>query len=539
MKEKTAKNIISSPKNSKDGDTSSVPYIDASERSNKEENKKLTPPLLIKSHNWNSPSVMESPSFIEPISYLPETFYTESIPDTNLFLEHVNDHDEENAETTAQFVTQSCVTYLITGLAFVLSGLLFEKHKDGTFLEKYPYGFTLAPPLLGLKGNIETTFASRLTTAFHCGRLKKRKAARTYFCGNMALVQIQSVVVSIFIVICACIATVLFKDNAKVDLFFLEQMCVLMAAAIISTSLCSLFLGFILFAIMKYSKEWDINPDNFLTPLSASFGDLITMMLFLSSGYLFSHVGNHNNSIINVLIPILIVTIFVIFGSFCGYIAYHEPSSKKVLKNGWAPIVIASAVSNIAGFLLNDEKLEKKGMLLLQPLICGLLGNRVAVQCSRLSSSLHKSKVKYGKFPHDESLASYFDPLSTYFNGDFNSKIAISQIITSVPAQYMFASLSLLLAESYYVTISFYLYYELLSLVLMIILMYVCNAFVHLIWKCKHDPDTVSIPLLTSLTDVLATFGLRILILNIGEGIHVLKANDSANVPCFANRTVA
>uniref|UniRef100_A0A0N5B6P6 Divalent cation transporter n=1 Tax=Strongyloides papillosus TaxID=174720 RepID=A0A0N5B6P6_STREA len=517
-----------------DNDNQSVPYIDSYRQSDRSANKPIITNL---EGSEEKDELQDAIGYTDSNIFLPETLCTESFSASNIFLENPNDARKDVAETPAQFVTQSCITYIITGLAFVSSGLIFDNQKNGAFLSRYSLGVMLAPALLGLKGNIETTFASRLTTAFHCGKLQKRSAAISYFFGNMALVQIQSVLVSMFIVICASTIGIFFTQGTTLNRHFVEQIFVLMAAAIISTSLCSLFLGFFLFAILKYSKKWEINPDNFLAPLSASLGDFITMILFLLSGYLFVVIGNHVNSFARIAIPIFIVIFFILFGAYCGYVAYNETSSKKVLKNGWLPIIVASAVSNVAGYILEDGKLDKKGMLLLQPLICGLLGNRVSVQCSRLSSSLHKSKVEYGKFPNNNSLYSFFNPLNTYFAGDFNSKIAISQIITSVPAQYMFASLSFLINETYHVKKVFYLYYALLFFFLMVVLMHVCNSFVHLIWMMKHDPDTVSIPILTSVTDVVSTFGLYILLSNIGDGIKYINPNQHGSGYCESNNT--
>ncbi|CEF64330.1 SLC41 divalent cation transporters, integral membrane domain-containing protein [Strongyloides ratti] len=432
-------------KSSIENDDSSMPYIDTFREHQKDDNNDKKTKIISSDEN---DKLCESTNHSEIINFLPETFYAENIPENNIFIENTKDVGEEIVETAAQFVTQSCVTYLITGLAFVLSGLLFENYKEA---------------LLGLKGNIETTFASRLTTAFHCGKLSKGKAKKSYF-----------------FVICASTLKLFLKKETTFNIHFVEQIFVLMAAAISSTCLCSLLLGFFLYIIMKYSKQWDLNPDNFLTPLSASLGDFITMIIFLFSGYLLVVIGNSVNSIIRIVIPIFIVSLFIVFSIYCGYVAYNEPTSKKVLKNGWFPIVIASAVSNIAGLILTDSKLDR---------------NRVTVQCR-----------------------------------DFNSKIAISQIITSVPAQYLFVSLSFIISEAYFVTKYFYLYYGLLSFLLMIILMHLCNVFVHFIWKIKYDPDTVSIPILTSLTDLLATSGLCILLSNIGKGIEYLNFDKNKNI---------
>ena len=52
--------------------------------------------------------------------------------------------------------------------------------------------FILVPALLGLKGNLEMTLASRLSTAANLGKMDGRPAAAALILGNLALVQCQA-----------------------------------------------------------------------------------------------------------------------------------------------------------------------------------------------------------------------------------------------------------------------------------------------------------------------------------------------------------
>lgn len=46
----------------------------------------------------------------------------------------------------------------------VAAGLLLDNAKEWTFLKEVPEALILVPALLGLKGNLEMTLASRLST---------------------------------------------------------------------------------------------------------------------------------------------------------------------------------------------------------------------------------------------------------------------------------------------------------------------------------------------------------------------------------------
>ena len=51
--------------------------------------------------------------------------------------------------------------------------------------------FTLVPALLGLKGNLEMTLASRLSTQVNCGLIHDKKTTTSAVIGNFALIQVN------------------------------------------------------------------------------------------------------------------------------------------------------------------------------------------------------------------------------------------------------------------------------------------------------------------------------------------------------------
>ncbi|VDO81503.1 unnamed protein product [Soboliphyme baturini] len=58
-----------------------------------------------------------------------------------------------------RFVAQVCFGFLISGCGFVLTGMLLD-----TVQVSLPQICALLPALLGLKGNLEMTLVSRLST---------------------------------------------------------------------------------------------------------------------------------------------------------------------------------------------------------------------------------------------------------------------------------------------------------------------------------------------------------------------------------------
>lgn len=79
----------------------------------------------------------------------------------------------------------------------VAAGVLLEHASTWTFLTQMPEALILIPPLLGLKGNLGMTLASRLSTMAHAGLLDLRHQQLTAFYASVALDQAQAIVVAL------------------------------------------------------------------------------------------------------------------------------------------------------------------------------------------------------------------------------------------------------------------------------------------------------------------------------------------------------
>ncbi|VDK67024.1 unnamed protein product [Cylicostephanus goldi] len=66
------------------------------------------------------------------------------------------------------------------------------------FVCEVPQFMAICTPLMGLKGNLDMTFTSRFTTEAHQGRLRRKSGLLHHIFVNVALVQAQSVGISLF-----------------------------------------------------------------------------------------------------------------------------------------------------------------------------------------------------------------------------------------------------------------------------------------------------------------------------------------------------
>ena len=90
------------------------------------------------------------------------------------------------------------------------------------------------------------------------------------------------------------------------------------------------------------------------------------------------------------LAPVIIVA-YVLFTPFCFYLAKQNSLTEKVLYSGWTPVLIAMSISSLGGVILDKAVAKFNGIAVFQPVFNGVGGNLVAVQASRISTSLHAS----------------------------------------------------------------------------------------------------------------------------------------------------
>lgn len=161
-------------------------------------------------------------------------------------------------------------------MGLIGTGVLLDKWQCDTFYARIHEALMLTPALLGLKGNIEMTFASRLTTLAHLGKMDSKENCVSILGSNMALVQIQAIIVSYF----ATLITVI-TESVRNDFSFQDSH-ILAASAVSSTTTSSVILCLLIMGLVVIARKLRINPDNVMSPLASSMGDLITFLFFVS-----------------------------------------------------------------------------------------------------------------------------------------------------------------------------------------------------------------------------------------------------------------
>ncbi|XP_036386789.1 solute carrier family 41 member 1 [Megalops cyprinoides] len=399
-------------------------------------------------------------------------------------------------ETSFSIGLQVVFPFLLAGFGTVAAGMVLDIVQHWTVFTKVTEVFILVPALLGLKGNLEMTLASRLSTAANIGLMDTPKDMWKMIMGNLALIQVQATVVGFL----ASVAAVIFGWIPEGH-FKIGHAVLLCASSVATAFIASLLLGLIMIGVIIGSRKVGINPDNVATPIAASLGDLITLALLagISTG-LYEQLEHNDYA------NPLVCAFFVALTPIWVLIARRIPSTREVLYSGWEPVIIAMAISSIGGLILDKTVSNPNfaGMAVFTPVINGVGGNLVAVQASRISTYLHMNGMPMVEpNPTPQKCPT---PCTTFFSSNVNSRSARVLFLLVAPGHLVFLYTINSMQGGHttltYVFIAFYLAAALLQV---LILLYLADWMVHWMWGRGMDPDNFSIPYLTALGDLLGT----------------------------------
>ncbi|XP_024137124.1 solute carrier family 41 member 2 [Oryzias melastigma] len=399
------------------------------------------------------------------------------------------------AEPLCSMVLQILVPFLLAGLGTVSAGMLLDVVQSWDVFLDVTELFILIPAVLGMKGNLEMTLASRLSTAVNAGKMETSKEKWELILGNLALKQLQATLLGLL----ASFLAILLGWMAEGELS-LKHVVLLCSTSVSTAFVASLLQGVIMVGVIIGCKRMNINPDNVATPMAASFGDLITLSLLACFSHWFYSFMDFYSYVLY-LVNLSFICLIPVWVS----VSSKHPASLILLRTGWEPIVTAMVISSMGGLILDKTVSNQNlsGVLLYAPVINGVGGNLVSIQSSRISTNLHLN-FPPGELP--EERRGCFNPCRIFFGPGANHQSARVLLLLVLPGQLLFLFTIYLMKGGLAVpSLLLTLFYLSAALLQVFLLLCLADCMVHRLWRRGKDPDSYAIPYLTALGDLLGT----------------------------------
>jgi len=402
------------------------------------------------------------------------------------------------SESWSSVLVQVTPPYLCAGLGMVGAGLVLDSVQYWSVFKTLPELFIMVPALIGLKGNLEMTLASRLSTHANLGDLDTMEQTVVMGSANLALIQVQGVVVGALASVIAMLMAWL-GDWEKVDMAKALLMC---ASSVVTASLASFILGIVMVIVIAMSRRFSVNPDNVATPIAAALGDLVTLSLLAFVANFFNNSG--------ALMAVIILLGYVVVTPFCFKRAKNNVDTCDILYNGWTPVLSAMVISSMGGKILNNVISKFPDIAVFQPVINGVAGNLVGIQASRISTELHRTS-KLGKLPKDITTCNLINPFFTFsisccsFSPMMsNNAVAAGVLLLLVVPGHLVFNLAIGISQGFHILSPVFLIMYLLAALLQVgSLLHIANMMVHRMWSHGINPDNSAIPYLTALGDLM------------------------------------
>lgn len=390
---------------------------------------------------------------------------------------------------------QIIIPFIIAGIGTCFTGVILDHVQYWEVYIQVDELIIILPALLGLKGNLQMTMASRLSTHSHLGHLSNTSDLLNLTSANLSLNQCLSIIISLNASWLAIIIHLFTSDDAFDGLHAL----LIVATALITSSVVSFILDLLMILIVQVSSLYGVNPDNIATPLAASLGDMTAL---LTCTFVSSNMYTFIKTPTFVIMATTVIIFYILTIPFWAYITQDNMHTYGILLRGsyWYPLITAMVISCISGVILKTFIVQVSELALFHPVFCGTGGNLVGVQASRLSTLLHREQ-QIGTLPEDESVC--MNPCKMILSNKRQYHITRLLMLMVLPGQAIFYLLCIYMNSRTEVSVQFLMLYLLAAEILVIILLYLAHVLTYGLWVLGIDPDNCTLPYLSSVGDVL------------------------------------
>jgi len=380
-------------------------------------------------------------------------------------------------QTKLIILLQVCLPFILAGFGNLSAGLVFNRMAQWSAFQEVPTLLVLLPSFMGLKGNIEMTLASRLSTLSNLNLLNTNYQRRNAYLSNLVLMFSHAIGLSF----CATMASVVcqlllsnlgfsaahpvalgllthrhngnqsslnqstgslseVQQNANGlhitnlmeqsrshvehgSLFILRNATLVVLPCALLTSIILIFISsIIVWWTVWLAAKIRVNPDNLSTLVSALYGDLSCVMTY----GLFAQLIHTSMAAEAQMWPIAIIVVSILLWLFVTYEAYMFEETHDLVLSSVTPTVASIGVSLGSGMILSIVLGKFHKIALYQPVVNGFGANLIAAQASRVSTYLwcsvirRVSKSRGSRKRNIEKLGLITDPMGLVDDGTSN-----------------------------------------------------------------------------------------------------------------------
>lgn len=347
-------------------------------------------------------------------------------------------------------------------------------------LKMLPALIVLIPGAIGMRGNIFATLGSRLGTYLHTGQIQPNFKPSKILNQNISSSTVLTLLTSFYLgILAALIAKAIGLKVSILDLLLISVIAGLLSAVI-------MLLFSMLIAFFTYKHGWD--PDNVTAPMITLIGDMVTLPLLFLSLNVVIKLGDMIK--ISLLLSFIILTLLTIPYSLSDK---AKPYYRRIMRES-TPVLLACGFLGILSGTILGGKVEGliaiPGILIMIPPFLEDGGAMGGILAARLSSALHLGAIKYEKKIPEEVLRLFLmlhilGLIIFTLIGGFAYLVSKTFGITTLPL-HMMIIVSIIAGE-----------------ILILIVNIITYNISIISFKKGIDPDNVTIPIITSVMDIM------------------------------------
>ena len=273
-------------------------------------------------------------------------------------------------------VRQSLGALCILAVTSVVAGVVLGQSHER--LAELPGLLLLVPAAIALPGKIFGALGSRLGTAIHTGTFRLSLRSSSVVGQNVWASMVLTLVMSLVLALLAsAAASNLGVDNAIGVADYV-------VISVVGGTLASVFVMLVTLGMATASVRWHLDPDNVTAPMVTAAGDVLALPALILASYLVRH---------DVVTPVVAgMVAAATVGSLVAAVRSQAPLLRTVLRESMPVLVLAGFLSLMAGVTVEnrfDVFSDRPVLLVLIPGFLATAGALGGILANRLSSKLH------------------------------------------------------------------------------------------------------------------------------------------------------